>query len=171
MPILSTRRFHYGLGYPHPLPEGWKLIDNPEDFARAEDSAGQVYFLTRDGKAYLRRIAVIAVGTLNPGDPFIDETGSYIDLTQAPPSPEVTDRVRALADDYIANTFPDPIGPRQAIEIRLALYAGMFAMFQQLIAVQESHQDDDDAAADELDEVRRAIIDRALTLNRARQSI
>ena len=80
----------------------------------------------------------------------------------------VSDRVKAIADGYINTCFPGTFPPRQAIEIKLAIYGGMMAMFGEMSSIEQKHGDDMDAAAAELEEVRAAISTRALRLNEER---
>lgn len=54
----------------------------------------------------------------------------------------------------------------QKIEIKLSFYAGMFAMLAELIELVEKHKGDPNAACKELDELKNAIEDRAVRLNR-----
>jgi hypothetical protein len=160
---------HHGLGYTTPMPEGWRLIEHEKGFAEAVDTDGNHYYLAPD-KAYLRKKALIHIGTLNPGDEYID-TANPIPLNRREPSPEVSQRVLKIADDYIANAWPDGCPATVAIEIRLAIYAGMYSCFEQIEIITEKHGENEETACDELEEVRLAVLDRALTLNRERQSI
>ena len=54
------------------------------------------------------------------------------------------------------------------IEVKLALYGGMMAMFAELQVVTSHYGENDDAAAEELEEVIKAIKQRALRLNEER---
>lgn len=68
-------KIYFGTGYDGPLPEGWTLIESPNDWVLAEDSKGNQYFLS-DDFAYPCRIAKKAIGRLKIGERYIDtETG------------------------------------------------------------------------------------------------
>ena len=69
---------HFGLGYPREaLPDGWTIIESPEDWALAEDARGRVYYLA-EGRAYRRRKARRKIGRLNKGDFYADTENPVI---------------------------------------------------------------------------------------------
>lgn len=79
MIVLSKLKLHFGLGYPNPLPQGWKLIESPSYWALGISPDGQEYYLGADA-AYPRRITSIRRGSLKPGDTFIDVENGVIPL-------------------------------------------------------------------------------------------
>jgi len=54
------------------LPEGWQLIEDPEDWLLARAPSGQIYFLTRSGEAHPKREG--------PGGSYVDTESGVIDL-------------------------------------------------------------------------------------------
>lgn len=81
---------------------------------------------------------------------------------------EASERIKTIADSYISACFPGEVPPRQAIEIRLALYAGMMAMMRENSDIIARLGHDEDAAVKELTQVRAALIERASRLNQER---
>ena len=62
---------HFGLGFPaDQLPEGWKLEESEDDFARAIDPAGRRYLVTTDGTAYPEIIEGENAITLDSDNPI-----------------------------------------------------------------------------------------------------
>lgn len=49
--IVSKHKIHFGTGYSRILPDGWQLIESPEDWAIGKDPEGREYLLSWD-KAY-----------------------------------------------------------------------------------------------------------------------
>ncbi len=79
-----------------------------------------------------------------------------------------SEKVKHLADDYIAQCWPAGCPPMQAIEIKLAFYAGMAAMYSHMLSITERHGDNDTASAAEVGATVSSIATRALRLNQER---
>jgi hypothetical protein len=75
----STPGIHFGIKYPGKLPQGWELIESPEDWAIGKSPDGQEYFLAAD-KAYPRRYTENFKSKINPQGIWIDLNNGIIDL-------------------------------------------------------------------------------------------
>ena len=69
--VVQTTDLIFGMGYPHNLPNGWRLIESPKEWARATDPRGNLYFLAKSG-AYPERTLTEDKGRLKKGDIFAD---------------------------------------------------------------------------------------------------
>lgn len=88
------------------------------------------------------------------------------------PAPvEVSDRIREIADSYIRQCFPGVVPPRQAIELKLAIYGGMMAMLRELCSITDRNANNAEECAAEVEDVRNALMERASYLNQARAGL
>jgi hypothetical protein len=76
---LALSSIHFGTKYPGKLPEGWELIESPEDWAIGKSPDGQKYFLAPD-KAYPLRYAKGSETNINPQGIWADLNNGIIDL-------------------------------------------------------------------------------------------
>lgn len=76
---ISTHRLHFGMKYPGLLPQGWELIESPDDWAIGKSPDGQRYFLSLD-RAYPMRINEGRKTFLNPQGRWVDTHNGIIDL-------------------------------------------------------------------------------------------
>ena len=80
MTITYGIKIHFGTGYATPLPEGWKLVESPGDWAIGIAPDGQKYFLGLD-KAFPRRKGI--PHGAKPEEYYIDTENGVIDLSNA----------------------------------------------------------------------------------------
>jgi len=94
-------RFHFGTGYPTPLPPGWTLREAADEWAIGIAPSGQEYYLARDA-AYPKRIATKPGGVLRPGEAYVDLKNGIVRFQNA----EVS---RPASTDF-ATKQPSPSG-------------------------------------------------------------
>lgn len=82
-----------------------------------------------------------------------------------------SEKIKQHAEGYIAKCWPDGCPPLQAIEVKLAFYAGMRSHYEILLWTLGRHGDDMDAQEAELQETFKAINDRAMQLNEERATL
>ena len=75
-------------------------------------------------------------------------------------------QIREAANGYIKACWPEGCGPHQAIEIKLAFYAGMMLMVQQMGEIAESG--DEEAALVKLEKFVKALEEQSIQLNEDR---
>ena len=69
-------KFFFGEPVKRKLPEGWKLITSPVDFAHAISPEGIQYYLTTT-HVYPRKKSTRNIGMLKKGEYFIDIKGGF----------------------------------------------------------------------------------------------
>ena len=64
--LHSSVPFHFGTGFPTPLPPGWVLKESPAEWARAIDPQGKEHLLTANAAYPLIEGSTSSIDTNNP---------------------------------------------------------------------------------------------------------
>jgi hypothetical protein len=80
----------------------------------------------------------------------------------------ISEKVQSLADSYIAKCWPNGCPPLQAIDVKLAFYAGMAAHHELILLISTKEPEQ---AEIELKEAINSVINRAFRLNEERRDL